>query len=89
MKAYKVNKEYKDNYWSVEKDRLFVKLGYDTILLATQTLPTKLVYGNILNGLKEKGYINEVELADETWVHPHLYKPVREIFNKEKLNLVV
>ena len=82
MKVYKLKENYKDPYRSITKGRIFCRYGTETILLATPTEGTKFIWGNILYQLENTGFIEEVELENEKWIHPHLYKPIKkEIYN--------
>lgn len=82
MKAYKLTQDYKDSYGKVDKNRLFVKVGSEVILLATPTLETNFIGNYWFNKLNTQGLLKEVNLEDERWVHPHLHKNVRKIFEE-------
>lgn len=82
MKVFKLKDNVSD---SISAGRLIVKHGNEYVLLATPTKGTIFIGSWTVTSIKNKGLLEEVELADEKWVHPHLYKPVREIFLKENL----
>lgn len=78
MKAYKLIEKVNDVY---TKDRIFVKLeNGSVILLGNFTQGQQFVYNMTITQLKEK--LIEIELEDEKWIHPHLYKPLKSIIVK-------
>lgn len=80
MNVYKLKESQSD---SLAKGRLIVKHGNEYVLLATPTVGTLFIGSWTVDKLKNSGVLEEVVLDDEKWVHPHLYKPVREIFLQE------
>lgn len=82
MKVFKL-KDNVNSSTTLEKGRLLVKHGNDYVLLATPTKGTLFIGHWTVSSVKNQGLLEEVELSEEKWVHPHLYKPIRELFLKE------
>ena len=80
MKVFKLKENVSE---SISVGRLIVKHGNEYVLLATPTKGTLFIGGWTVTSLQNKGVLEPVELSEEKWVHPHLYKPIREIFLKE------
>lgn len=70
MQAYKITE-------GPETGRLMIPVGNETMLLATPTKEQQF----ISQGLFDRVPKIEVNLEDEKWIHPHLYKPVKDAFN--------
>lgn len=86
MTAYKLTEDVINrfnNKIQYEKNRLLVRYGTEVILLATPTLGTKHIDSFSINTLSNQGILEEVELRDEKWILPHLYKPVRLLLERE------
>lgn len=77
MKAYKL----KESINGYDKDRMFCNFGTLTLLLATPKEKQGFVYNSTVNTLNSKGLLEEFNLEDEKWIHPHLYKPIRQALN--------
>jgi hypothetical protein len=80
MKAYKII-DTRNEFNDKNKGRLYTyseQMGY-YVLAATPTSPT--IYGNWseydMKRTIEGGYIIEVNLENERWVHPHLLKSIK------------
>lgn len=76
MKAYKIT-ENKNNV--VKAGKIFVPVENQIVLLATPTEPQMFYDKWTFNKFKDSGSLLEVELEDERWIHPHLYKPIKDI----------
>jgi hypothetical protein len=74
MTAYKL----KDKYNRLDAGRLFYRLGTEVLLIATPTLPQEFFYVYQFDTMKRDGLVEEVDLLKEKWIHPHLYKPIKE-----------
>lgn len=92
MKAYKLKEDYEQkNQWTSpltsfiwKQGRLFVEQNGEAIALATFVQPTVYCGNYFLAKLKKDLLVEEVDLAREWWVHPHLLKRVRTEFEAEK-----
>lgn len=80
MIAYKL----KEASNGIEKDRMFYVLDTQVLLIATFTEPHRFTDTWSFNRLKEKGLLEEVDLLREVKIHPHLYKPIKELINNKK-----
>lgn len=74
MTAYKIKESVNS---LLEKGRLFCQFDTYTMLLATPTKPQMFYDGYGFQRMKIQGQVEEVELENEKWVIPHLYKPIR------------
>jgi hypothetical protein len=89
MKAYKI---IVDDFYGVQALRRIIVPSVDVEgyfnIAATPLLPTHLSWtinlGTIRQGL-ERGWLVEVDLVNERWVHPHLLKPIRIKLLEESL----
>lgn len=81
MKTYKLTKDYTVLHSGVvhEKGRLFVELDKNKVwLLATPIKKAKgSGFSHLLGELKRENYVEEVNLLNEKWVHPHINKEVK------------
>lgn len=71
MKAYKIKEDINK---LLTKDRLLMPWENQLLLLATPVEPQYFIT-NDLKRFAEK--IEEVDLMQEKWVHPHLWKPIK------------
>jgi hypothetical protein len=86
MKAFKLKEDYGGYGGFIYKQgRLLVKMSSEPIMLATPTQGTLFCGNYLFNTLQNKGLLEEVDLQNERWVHPHLHKSVRIEFEKEKV----
>lgn len=81
MTAYKIGQ----NDQNIREGRLFFELDNLTILLATPTLGTQFFSNFTFKKMQEKGIVTPVELEQEKWAHPHLYKPVRAKMTSQEI----
>ncbi len=79
MIAYKLSESFKESFYNYEQGRLFVMHDGAAIMLATPTKPTVFCGNYIFSVLKSGNKFQEIELDKETWVHPHLYKPIKQL----------
>lgn len=77
MIAYKL----KETQNQLEKGRLFFELDTQVVLIATCTEPQQFFFNYTFKRLKENGLLEEIDLLKETKIHPHLYKPIKELLN--------
>ena len=74
MKAYKLISKYEH----LDAGRILYKIGTEVLLIATPTKKQEFIYSNIINSLNAQGLLQEVDLLQETKIHPHLYKPIKK-----------
>jgi hypothetical protein len=65
------------------KGRYFYPIGNEVMLLANFTEGQLFYYAHVFHKLKEEGGLEEVELLEQTWLHPHLYKPIQDEVRKQ------
>ena len=83
MKAYKLKSTINN---LLEKGRLFFEMeSGEMLLIATPTEPQSFYSKYTFENLKSKDLVYEVDLLDETRIHPHLYKPVKKLLEEAKL----
>lgn len=59
--------------------RIIVPISqYEVLIAATPTIGQSFASAHWLERLKKEGEAVEVNLLDEKWVHPHLYKPIKD-----------
>lgn len=75
MKAYKLNTTVN----TYEKGRILCEHGSQTILVATPSKPQSFAYNETLRHLQRSGQVDEIDLINEKWIHPHLFKPIKQI----------
>ena len=79
MQAYKL----KDDLYQLKAGRIFYGLGTETLLVATPTLPQSFFSTWSFDQMKRKDLLQEIDLLTEYKIHPHLYKPVKELLNTQ------
>lgn len=84
LEVYKLNEDCKLPFGSVyQKGRLIIKLKTDslcdTLLCATPILKQKWYWSSMLENLKREAKVSKVDLLEETWIHPHLPKELKEL----------
>lgn len=80
MKAYRIKEtEAKGPL----EGRILVPIGTETILSATCTVPQAFYSSWTLDRMKQESSVDEIELKDEKWIHPHLHKRVKAELVKE------
>lgn len=79
MIAYKL----KENNSNLNAGRLFAQMNNYVILLATCTEGQSFYDSWTFNRLKNMGLLEEVCIEDEKWIHPHLYKPIKQLLKQE------
>lgn len=77
MKAYKFNTDYSEYY---AKHVIMIYINNYCMRLATPTTPQLYpMHKSLLDSFIKMGIVDEINLEDETWIHPHLYKPIKDI----------
>jgi len=77
MKAYKIIEVENINF-----GRILVRAGdYKIVLCATPTKAQEFYYSDVIWKMLSTGKCVLVELSEETWVHPHLFKPIKDQLN--------
>jgi hypothetical protein len=79
MKAYKIKENIKGIY---TKGRIILTniSPFNCVTLATPTQRT--VYGYGSNIIREfPDLVEEIDLKNEKWIHPHLYKTLKQDIN--------
>lgn len=79
MQAYKL----KDDLYQLKAGRIFYELGTETLLVATPTISQSFFSTWSFNQMKHKNLVEEIDLLNEVKIHPHLYKPVKDLLNKQ------
>ena len=70
-------------YKCIDKDlsgffgRLIYKHGNDAIVLANFTESQFFMSSYTLDRMIEQGKVEPVDLLEQRWIHPHLYKPLQ------------
>lgn len=90
MKAYKIL-ENSDSDGLIKPGRILIRFEDEfkmarTLLAATPILPQVFWDNSTLNRLLEKGYLEEIDILKEKWLHYHLYRPIKN-FVAEALNI--
>lgn len=75
MKAYKLKENKSTRY---HKGRIFVDNQGEAVCLATPVLETELCGNYYFKSLLNDGLLEEVDLKEERWVHPHICKSVKK-----------
>lgn len=67
-----------------KKGSIFIRLEDGSIIKSGTSIdPTNFIGQRTLDGLIEKKLVDEIEIKDEKWIHPHLLKVLK---NKLKIN---
>lgn len=82
MLAYLILETQND---TLTKGRLFYKHNTQAMLLATPTQGQMFWLNSSFDKLLKEGKVQEVNLLDQRWIHPHLYAPIK----KEVENLLL
>ena len=84
IKAWRVIEDHEEifnnkNKVKVKKGTIFIELENDRIIkLATNSEPTSYGLGYLLrNYLLPKGKVEEIDIRNEKWIHPHLCKELK------------
>lgn len=81
MKAFKIKEEGTS---VLKKGRILYELeSQEVLLVATPTLGQEFFSKDTFNRMKDKGLLYEVDLLDETTIHPHLYKPIKKLLKEQ------
>lgn len=83
MTTYKLKEDqvitYPNSTYTYKKNTLFIKRGkYDVIMCATPTKPTRFLGNSRLDDFLKNGLVEEVDILNEKWYHPHLIKPIKD-----------
>lgn len=86
MKAYKIKTTINP---LLEQGRLFFEVPNtgELLLIATPTEPQAFYSHYSFRNLQSQGMLDEVDLMNETKIHPHLYKPIKKLLVEEKFGI--
>ena len=73
MKAYKLTQDLPVYGGKIDTGRILYSINNQLLVLATPTEP----HTFISNYSFKQEFTEEIDLLEEKWIHPHLFKPIK------------
>jgi hypothetical protein len=73
MKAIKITVPF----YGINVGRIMYMVGNQTLVIATPTEPQMFILNIVYNNAIKEKKGEEIDLLEERWLHPHLYKPIK------------